>query len=92
MSDTSKAGLPACLWKKPLVFRIPREFTALIAVFAPAPAAFGYWWVSIIVAFVMWTYAAVQSRRDPDWLSLKLTRLRKIGFTRSEYNGNEYLP
>lgn len=76
-----------------MVMLVPREYgffcgflIAVILIFTRNM------FIGLPVGAVFWLIGIIAAKIDPDFFGILYTRLVKIGSTKGDFNGNEYLP
>lgn len=86
------------MWKKTFVFGCPRDFAiALILLCAPiSPLAGvfvgpGGFFIAFGFFMLGWLFGVIMAKNDPEFFSVWLVKVKRIGPTKGDFKGNEYL-
>ena len=99
MKDDRAIVYPS-MWKKMMVFGIPRDyalFCLLLAALGPLITTFlDVGVLGIIGGFLvfagLYVYGLIRGHSDPEFFSVVVNRITKLGTTKGRYKGNEYIP
>lgn len=99
MKDDRAIVYPS-MWKKTMVFGIPRDY-ALFCLFLGAfvsllSTLLDAGVLGIIGGFLtfagLYGYGLIRGHSDPEFFSVIVNKIMKLGSTKGRYKGNEYYP